>query len=383
MSRFMPESWRGACAVAYPRTYQSRWECQGRRHCRRRLWPGTIFRKVAPQSAVRQVVAALAWAPTKGRQGLMTPTELQVGAYSHGQRVGIYSSTKQYPSFCRLVNRFIHHLCPELQWSTFRIAMNERMEPRKQPMDSPPGRFMVALSHHDGGALWLEDGQGSSYEDLQGHLRCASVTKLSLEGVLFPSYAMTHCSCEWSLCDRVTLEAFCIGTAMAQRSRAQMAGLVQMPVLCYCATVGCGRAIHSPGHSRCCSACAHGQHTRRCERVVAEALRRSHSVCTTEGCVLPVGPGHTTCCSAVAAKDSFTRLGAIVECLDSSYRYRPYRTRLQCRHSMGAGGIERVLSSRWCNQRQPIWGRYPLLMEANLLQALALLLAMARVFPAD
>ena len=64
-----------------------------------------------------------------------------------------------------------------------------------------------------------------------------------------------------------------------------------------CQVPGCGRAIHTAGHSKCCSACPLGRHTRRCQHGHWAGERMGPSRCITEGCVHMAGPGHISCCS--------------------------------------------------------------------------------------
>ena len=64
-----------------------------------------------------------------------------------------------------------------------------------------------------------------------------------------------------------------------------------------CQVPGCGRAIHTAGHSKCCSACPLGRHTRRCQHGHWASERMETSKCITEGCVHMAGPGHISCCS--------------------------------------------------------------------------------------
>jgi len=82
--------------------------------------------------------------------------------------------------------------------------------------------------------------------------------------------------------------------AMMNRSSGNNAGAWQQ----VCAVPGCGRAIHTAGHSKCCSACPTGFHTRRCQHTYWAEARPGFSRCATEGCVHQAGPGHISCCSS-------------------------------------------------------------------------------------
>ena len=173
-------------------------------------------------SAVRQAVSALAWQPCQRTFGDLTPTNVLVGAFHSGPYTGITKSTKLYPSFSRLINRFIQHLYPSLIWSTFSISRNLRTPPHRDHSNAPTGSLLTALSHHDGGGLWLEDGCGEVYEDVQGNLKCGRIVRLDFQCLVFPAHRMTHSTCGWEGTDRITLAAYCIGT-VAKLTKSQFA----------------------------------------------------------------------------------------------------------------------------------------------------------------
>ena len=162
--------------------------------------------------AVRQAVAVLDWQAGRHAFSGERKANVTMGAYSKGPHCGICSGTRAHPSFCRLVNRFINHLCPQLVWTSFALNLDTRMPPHRDQGNAPTGSLLTCLTHNEGGELWLEDGEGQCYDDTEVGMRCGRIVRLSMQSLLFPAHAMTHCTCDWSLTNRVTLAAYCIGT---------------------------------------------------------------------------------------------------------------------------------------------------------------------------
>lgn len=160
--------------------------------------------------AVRQAVALLDWQADKHSFSGKQPANVTLGAFGHGPHCGIRSGTTQHPSFCRLVNRLIQHLCPKHVWTTFALNRDLRTPPHKDQGNAPTGSLLTCLTHNEGGELWLEEGNGSA-EAATEDARCGSIIRLSMQSLLFPAHSMMHCTCDWTMTRRVTLSAFCIG----------------------------------------------------------------------------------------------------------------------------------------------------------------------------
>ena len=109
-----------------------------------------------------------------------------------------------------LLNTFLQHVAPGHSWTSLAVHVNYELPVHKDLGSGPLPNAVVALSHFEGGELWLEDSSGHVYQDDQHGLRRGTVFSLHGATTFFHSHAVAHCTLRSTRFDRLTLVAYTV-----------------------------------------------------------------------------------------------------------------------------------------------------------------------------
>ncbi|CAE7411829.1 unnamed protein product [Symbiodinium sp. CCMP2592] len=115
-------------------------------------------------SAVRQVAALLPYALSK-RAFATTQRSCTIGAYGHRSFTGLYRGTSQHQSVCQLFNAFLMLINPRHVWTTVAVHLDFSAQVHTDRQNGSLPSMIVALSHHEGGGLWLHQPDGKIFQD--------------------------------------------------------------------------------------------------------------------------------------------------------------------------------------------------------------------------
>ena len=85
-------------------------------------------------------------------------------------------------------------MAPGHSWTSFAAQVNYELPVHKDIGSGPLRNAVIALSHFEGGELWLEDESGHVYQEDQNRLRRGSIFSLHDAMTYFPSHSVAHCT---------------------------------------------------------------------------------------------------------------------------------------------------------------------------------------------
>mmetsp|Transcript_110347 Transcript_110347/g.154888 ORF Transcript_110347/g.154888 Transcript_110347/m.154888 type:complete len:321 (-) Transcript_110347:248-1210(-) len=133
-----------------------------------------------------------------------------VGACSRAAFIGISKHTAGHPNLCRLLSRFMVHLLPHHKWTTLAIHVNCQLPVHRDTGSGPADNALVARTPFEGGELWLEDEDGTVFQEHEGKLLKGRLLNLQNYATTFPASRVLHCTERWGKCDRVTMVAYTV-----------------------------------------------------------------------------------------------------------------------------------------------------------------------------
>jgi len=163
-------------------------------------------------SAVRQVICHIEFEDP--RQNFMAQDararSFSLGVYARQAFVGLCKATPLHPNVCRLLCRFISHVCPSHRWTSLAVHVNYRAPPHTDQHNGPQRSLIMALSLNDEGGLWLQNTEGIHYLEHSGQMLQGTIYSLQDQYLLFSSHEVRHATQSWAHFDRVTLVAYTV-----------------------------------------------------------------------------------------------------------------------------------------------------------------------------
>ena len=139
-------------------------------------------------TAVRSLLRHLPWEdmtrwPTlKGPLPAPRSSTLRLGAF---YRVvpGLFQQTQRHPNVTRLLNQLVAHCHPGHRWSSLELLRNTLSPPHRDTKNTDDGTLLLQLSVNEGGFVWVEDANGTVYQDVPGQPGLIGGTEYDLNGL--------------------------------------------------------------------------------------------------------------------------------------------------------------------------------------------------------
>ena len=161
--------------------------------------------------ASRQVIALL---PFRAEKRLSNTAELRVvrlGAYGHHSFCGMCNMTADSRSVCVLLNGLVRLLRPEHVWTTLVITLNSQVPMHVDGQNARLPTLLLGISHFHDGQIWIQNPEGTVYEEHNQHLFPGQLHKTSMRCLLFQASTQLHCVKPWTAGDRFVIAAYTIG----------------------------------------------------------------------------------------------------------------------------------------------------------------------------
>ena len=134
---------------------------------------------------------------------VQSPTRFQggsnffAGVYKHGGVVGLHKASRLFPLSVQLINFFLHLTDPSFEYSSFVLSSNVRTSPHRDQNNAEPSNLCVAISHFEGGGIWVHDSQGSVPMRVQGRTLLGSCLDVASGPCILPAKTCLHATMPW------------------------------------------------------------------------------------------------------------------------------------------------------------------------------------------
>ena len=134
------------------------------------------------------------------------------GLYSQGPFRGVRKASLKFPWSTQLACRVVRQAAPEHCFTSVALLQDVRSAPHKDKNNAPGVPSLVcALSHFEGGQIWIEGGQEDTPETFDGVQKYGELLDPRTAPVYLDGHR-THLTCEWKGTRQIAV-AFCIRDA--------------------------------------------------------------------------------------------------------------------------------------------------------------------------
>ena len=151
------------------------------------------------------------WSPSADPLPDLRNFTLRLGAF---YRVvpGLFQQTLRHPNVTLLLNQLVAHCHPKHRWSSLELLLNTLSPPHRDSKNTDDGTLLLQLSVNEGGLVWVEDADGTVYQDVPGQLGLIGGTEYDLHGLslLFRADKLWHATQPWPAYSRVVLAAYTV-----------------------------------------------------------------------------------------------------------------------------------------------------------------------------
>ena len=98
-------------------------------------------------------------------------------------------------------------------WTSLAINVDNLTAPHVDRHNGTTSSFLLGLSHHVGGELWIADPQGTDFQEMENVFQAGRRHHVSATGVFFDGRQVPHATCPWTEGNRVVLVAYTIRSA--------------------------------------------------------------------------------------------------------------------------------------------------------------------------